>query len=630
MRGIYRGLLTFSFAAVAICAWSGASAPAALATVGPVAAYSFDEGEGTTLEDVTGSGHNGEIESAEWTDRGKYGGALEFDGKDDCVTVPDAEELRTTEEFTLETWVKPASPVGDDPIVYKDAWGHVADSLGIGIYSSAKPEGFIGEGEGEFESVAGSAAIEANVWTHLAFTYDGAHMRLYVNGSLAGTQAQAEGPPWGEGPLVIGCNPDYPEFFKGKIDEVRVYDRALNANEVGPDVTPPTQPKAIVARFESEEEENTYVTWVNSSDPPFSNGYPGSGVASYIYRYKLGSGSWSPWLSTSNPAFGLEGTTEGESIWVAVAAKDAAGNTSPTAYAKLHSVVSSLTPENIGEASPGLEVGDPTPHAEPATYPGEDSEEEGKLSDLGPTAEDASSERLCPETILCGKYDWKVAAWYARHWVLAGENNEEVDKHHNHEFPYFGEQGGDCTNFASQVLWAGNMQFLKTEGEDSPDEDLNLSGDGKNPAYQSGPGSWWSAYYYNPFEVINGHGHKIFSFRQSWVRAPVLFRHLMETGLAHVYTSEPIREGDLIFFDLHHGENRERIDHTDIVSAVLPGEAGRNGTILISQHSQAKTVSLHEEFRHVRNTYGERGKDWEAWFVRPAHTKVNIDELELE
>jgi hypothetical protein len=62
----------------------------------------------------------------------------------------------------------------------------------------------------------------------------------------------------------------------------------------------------------------------------------------------------------------------------------------------------------------------------------------------------------------------------------------------------------------------------------------------------------------------------------------------------------------------------------------LPGEAGRNGTILMSQHSQAKTVSLHEEFRHVRETYGKRGEDWEAWFVRPDYTKINLNEVELE
>jgi membrane protein implicated in regulation of membrane protease activity len=40
---------------------------------GPVAAYSFDEGEGTTVEDTTGNGHTGTIEGATWTPHGRYG-----------------------------------------------------------------------------------------------------------------------------------------------------------------------------------------------------------------------------------------------------------------------------------------------------------------------------------------------------------------------------------------------------------------------------------------------------------------------------------------------------------------------------------------------------------------------------
>ena len=58
---------------------------------GPVAAYRFDEGEGTTVEDLTGDGHTATIEGAEWTTNGKYGGALEFDGTKSCVSIPDDE-----------------------------------------------------------------------------------------------------------------------------------------------------------------------------------------------------------------------------------------------------------------------------------------------------------------------------------------------------------------------------------------------------------------------------------------------------------------------------------------------------------------------------------------------------------
>ena len=86
------------------CALAGGlNVAVASADPAPVAAYSFDAGEGTSLEDVTGNEHDGTIEGAGWFDNGRYGGALQFNGEEgECATVPDAEELRTTEEFTLE------------------------------------------------------------------------------------------------------------------------------------------------------------------------------------------------------------------------------------------------------------------------------------------------------------------------------------------------------------------------------------------------------------------------------------------------------------------------------------------------------------------------------------------------
>ena len=207
----------------------------------PVAAYPLDEGEGEVAGDLFGE-HHGAIEGGvEWFDNGRFGSALDFDGEEEsCVTVPDAEDLRITEELTVEAWVRPSSLSGQ-PIIYKDSYGFKGHQLAIGLYESGKPEGFLGEGyEGEFDTVEGTKSLEANVWTHLAFTYDGGKMRLYVDGELVDDKGHPEGAPWGEGDLVIGCNPNYsPERFEGLIDEVRVYNRALGAGEVAADMGTP-------------------------------------------------------------------------------------------------------------------------------------------------------------------------------------------------------------------------------------------------------------------------------------------------------------------------------------------------------------------------------------------------------
>src|ERR1044072_796113 len=220
-----------SAAIVALGAALGIGVPVSDATASapPLAAYSFDAGEGEVAEDLACE-HAGEIEAATWT-KGRYGSALSFDGENDCVTVADASDLDLGEELTLEAWVKPRS-LSDLPILYKDSGGDPAYGLMIGVHTFGNPEGLIGEDPEEFETVIGPEDMEEDVWSHLAFTFDEAHMRLYLNGELVETEPQSDGPMTGEGSLSIGCNHLSPENFEGLIDEVRVYDRALDVEEV--------------------------------------------------------------------------------------------------------------------------------------------------------------------------------------------------------------------------------------------------------------------------------------------------------------------------------------------------------------------------------------------------------------
>ena len=68
--------------------------------------------------------------------------------------------------------------------------------------------------------------LPINQWTHVAGTYDGAALRLYVDGVLARTVAAGGNAAAGDGVLAIGGNQVWGEWFSGLIDEVRVYDRA--------------------------------------------------------------------------------------------------------------------------------------------------------------------------------------------------------------------------------------------------------------------------------------------------------------------------------------------------------------------------------------------------------------------
>ena len=83
----------------------------------------------------------------------------------------------------------------------------------------------------------GRAALTANTWAHLAATYDGATMRLYVNGVQVASRAQTGAIATSTNPLQIGGDSIYGQYFAGRIDEVRIYNRALSVAEIQNDMS---------------------------------------------------------------------------------------------------------------------------------------------------------------------------------------------------------------------------------------------------------------------------------------------------------------------------------------------------------------------------------------------------------
>src|SRR5205814_6427116 len=75
--------------------------------VGLVAAYSFDDGSGTTVTDLSGNGNTGTITGATWSSLGKFSNGLRFDGISNWVTVNDSDSLDLAGGMTLEAWVYP-------------------------------------------------------------------------------------------------------------------------------------------------------------------------------------------------------------------------------------------------------------------------------------------------------------------------------------------------------------------------------------------------------------------------------------------------------------------------------------------------------------------------------------------
>jgi hypothetical protein len=202
----------------------------------PVAAYSFENGTGTSLTDTTGKGHTGTIREATWTTTGKYGNALKFDGVNDWVTIADTADLRLATGMTLEAWVNPTNNTGWRTAVLKERTGDLAYALYAG--GSTTPLGTVttsAAGYGEAPGPAGSAPA-VNTWTHLAATYDGTTLRLFKNGTQIAATPYAGSIFAGTGPLHLGGNAIWGEWFAGQLDDVRVYNQALTATQIQTDM----------------------------------------------------------------------------------------------------------------------------------------------------------------------------------------------------------------------------------------------------------------------------------------------------------------------------------------------------------------------------------------------------------
>ena len=216
---------------------------------GLVAAYGFDEGTGTVTADASGQGNPGTITGAIWKP-GRFGQSLEFDGSTDWVTVAANNAVNFTATMTVEAWIYPTEAAGWRSVVFKEAPGEIRDH-NYGLYSAFGAEGPGGhvllEGFADNIKAHASAAIVLNRWTHVATTYDGSVLRAYVDG-VERSAVAATGPiNMSPGVLRLGGNSMYGDFFKGQIDEVRLYNRALSPAEIGADMSTPIDSGLVAA-----------------------------------------------------------------------------------------------------------------------------------------------------------------------------------------------------------------------------------------------------------------------------------------------------------------------------------------------------------------------------------------------
>ncbi|WP_341716637.1 LamG-like jellyroll fold domain-containing protein [Micromonospora sp. FIMYZ51] len=205
---------------------------------GLVAAYGMNEGAGTGVADSSGQHNTGTAAGTTWATNGRYGKALSFNGTSSRVTVADAPSLRLSRTLTMSAWVRPSTVTSWRTVVGKGLTQGQGASYMLYAANGTAPSGWLESG-GQSYQVNGSTPLPTNAWSHLAVTYDGSTARLYVNGTRVAQTSLTGALDVDGGAVTIGGNEVWGEYFSGLIDEVRIYNRALDAASIQADMNTP-------------------------------------------------------------------------------------------------------------------------------------------------------------------------------------------------------------------------------------------------------------------------------------------------------------------------------------------------------------------------------------------------------
>jgi hypothetical protein len=166
---------------------------------------------------------------------GKIGNAYSFDGVDDHIVVPDANSLDVN-KVTLSAWIYVNSYKNDQRIIAKETGKPIRDSV-YALLLSGKNEKRLQlrlalKGVKEGKKATSNSVIPLNQWTHVAATFNGKYIRLYINGVLDKKARRSETfrrLRHNDKSVYIGASQFYNGHFDGKIDDLRIYNKALRA-----------------------------------------------------------------------------------------------------------------------------------------------------------------------------------------------------------------------------------------------------------------------------------------------------------------------------------------------------------------------------------------------------------------
>ncbi len=205
---------------------------------GLVGYWSFNEGTSTTVGDSSGKGNMGTLTNfalsgatSNWTPSGKKGSALDFDGVDDYVELGSNNALNPTEAISISLWAYQESGM--------NSYGNIisTNNDGVGSYQIQHTAGNNAiecklRNSVNTVVLTSTAVIKIEKWQHIVCIYNGTNAYIFVDGVQVASTSRT-GSLVGFSSLKIGSPTQaLTRYYKGKIDDVRIYSRALSNSEV--------------------------------------------------------------------------------------------------------------------------------------------------------------------------------------------------------------------------------------------------------------------------------------------------------------------------------------------------------------------------------------------------------------
>ncbi|MBI2412063.1 MAG: hypothetical protein HYV24_02490 [Deltaproteobacteria bacterium] len=200
----------------------------------PIALYHFNN----SWIDSSGNGYNATTYGGAAFDTNAKAGShsANFNGTSSYLGIKSSALIANNSQSTLEAWVYPSSTCQQNRTLYSeniDVGAVFMLTLNCSGYASFNI--WRTDIAGNWVSVTSGTALTSNSWSHVAATLDSSGMKIFVNGSLAGTNASNTLPSNGsiiEVDIGKVKNDGGRDFFNGLVDEVTIYDRALSASEI--------------------------------------------------------------------------------------------------------------------------------------------------------------------------------------------------------------------------------------------------------------------------------------------------------------------------------------------------------------------------------------------------------------